>query len=498
MDLLRASQKVLLSAEERYQVWLVKSAERPHLLEKYDERDKEDVSEDSREPPISDGCDISGWRRSCVVQPRHCSQIRLNGPCILEALTVACNVGAGCTMLRRETQLPLTIPRNFFLRWELLRQRLLVQSQLYSTRRAARLLYQDLLEMDNEARVNPPLKHHGRRSYIPWFEKENVPVVILGCADDWTAIQSCTYANLLRRFDPPEEDLSDGIADDGCQEVLWRFSDTHGETMSLRTYDKYLRSVEGGLTDDSPLAIYDSQFGMEPLDPRSIILSEYNVPKCFDADLFELLDMNDDVHSGSLITERQGCEEKKQAANDVSEEESDFPNEHIFEESSLSDAARPPYRWILVGPARSGTGLHIDPVGTHAWVTLIEGCKRWVLFPSGTPADSIYMQTPQIPSVLWFCDYYDEVMNRNPDAVEVIQYPGETVYVPAGWPHLVLNLDLSVAITHNYATEYPSMSRLYRAVFESEPLVARRFYRSLQQDRPDLVEFVANHKPPMN
>lgn len=100
------------------------------------------------------------------------------------------------------------------------------------------------------------------------------------------------------------------------------------------------------------------------------------------------------------------------------------------------------------------------------------------------------MQDPQIPSIIWFRDYYQEAIQSVPGAVEVQQKPGETVYVPAGWPHLVLNLELSVAITHNYATEFPSMPRLFTAVQEAEPELADNFRYALQTHRPDLARLI--------
>ncbi|KAG0347558.1 hypothetical protein BG005_012011, partial [Podila minutissima] len=57
-----------------------------------------------------------------------------------------------------------------------------------------------------------------------------------------------------------------------------------------------------------------------------------------------------------------------------------------------------------------------------------------------------------LSSVEWYLDVYPFLA---PEArpIEVVQNPGQTIYVPTGWWHMVLNMDDTVAVTQNFADE---------------------------------------------
>jgi histone arginine demethylase JMJD6 len=162
--------------------------------------------------------------------------------------------------------------------------------------------------------------------------------------------------------------------------------------------------------DDSPLYVFDGTFGAHPV--LKSLLEDYKPPKCVGSDLFALL-----------------------------------------------GEQRPPFRWFALGPQRSGSNVHIDPLATSAWNTLIKGRKRWILFDPRTPKavvqgmryvvldnDAVHWFTEVLPRVkadVAALDTFDPPL----EIIEFVQHASETVFIPSGWWHAVLNLDDTMAVT---------------------------------------------------
>lgn len=108
----------------------------------------------------------------------------------------------------------------------------------------------------------------------------------------------------------------------------------------------------------------------------------------------------------------------------------------------------------MLGPPRSGTGLHIDPLGTSAWNALVFGRKHWVLFPPDTPKEALKPpRGADHEGITWFATVLPAARSASwphHPPIEFIQQPGETVFVPGGWHHAVLNIEQTIAITQNF------------------------------------------------
>jgi JmjC domain, hydroxylase len=165
----------------------------------------------------------------------------------------------------------------------------------------------------------------------------------------------------------------------------------------------------------------------------------------------------------------------------------------------------------MTGSPRTGSLLHVDPEHTSAWNALVVGRKWWVLIspdagkfdqPKGldchrnsnvnanacleVPADFDHTtaatgaaagggglhlgrgdsvggtetRTSQVTNIpFWFHNTFPQIVERNSRLAinkktiySFVQEEGETVFVPSGWQHAVLNLESSVAITHNFVS----------------------------------------------
>ena len=375
---------ILLTSDERYEIWELKSVERPHLttlpttaeetkeggevdkeeeeeleprdghgcsnsceekndIEKHDDGDSDDDSNDNDDGsqqneqmiprlPLIDGCDLPRWREN------HRRLVRTS-----TTKQGYLNVGSGCTMLRRESQMPSTVVESRYLqKWKDLK------SKLMTTTSSSSVVVR--ISSKNSKSLFPHHHHHhhghshSHSLHHPcWFEKDNVPVILdKDFTEHWKAYKTCTFQSLLKDYG----------------DHYWRFSDTHGYTMTLRTYNKYIHSIEG-LLDDAPLAVYDSQLHT---DDRKVLLEDYDVPSCFlsqqTGDLFTVVRRSSNGNNG-INNERNNVEnclvvENVQVEPNMSGDEIDDELDDDDTVDGDNENIRPPFRWILIGPERSG------------------------------------------------------------------------------------------------------------------------------------------------
>ena len=256
---------------------------------------------------------------------------------------------------------------------------------------------------------------------------------------EWPAVHRWSLDKLINDPDLAERGLKCGEDDDG-----------YTIRMKLRHFIEYLQHNK----DDSPLYIFDATFDEDKYAKR--LLKDYTVPDYFDEDLFGL----------------------------------------------IGESRRPPYRWFLVGPCRSGTTVHIDPLGTSAWNTLLFGIKRWVLFPPQVPKSIVKGRRLILPNeddeaIHYFTTILPRIKRKaaasggkgdyhNFECYEFTQYPGETVFVPHGWWHAVMNVTHTVGVTQNYCSRR-NFDEVWIQTRSGRKKMACSWLRRLQEHYPDLA-----------
>ncbi len=202
-----------LNADERFEIFIVKSAERPHLLSydplqelaQHDDLLIEEMEEKKNEllddgngdiAPLIDGCDLPGWRKENIVM-HHKYEYNdkpysktLNSE--IQSLQSLLNIGPSSTMFRRETQWP-NINKLLELSnrpWKEFKARLLQEP----AGSAIVVQYDDCCQLvkidektygsqkDNDYNCNT-----GRMvtRFAVEFEQRNIPAKIMGATEGW-------------------------------------------------------------------------------------------------------------------------------------------------------------------------------------------------------------------------------------------------------------------------------------------------------------------------
>ena len=250
---------------------------------------------------------------------------------------------------------------------------------------------------------------------------ENMPFLVNGLISHWPATKNWSMPRILHLYGGKL--FSCGNSTVNNSPII----------MTLDDYFLHCQSTSNSVSDcHSPLYIFDSTFE----EDCEALLTDYSMPSVFTNCLFA---------------------------------------------TCVPANFRPNYRWFLVGGTGSGSMLHVDPLHTSAWNALVTGKKRWVLiepplsnkaipcvdvlramsslipesFISSTNPYALFQACTDLSQQSAFLEEVgnDSIQFELPSGLRCLMFTqcaGQTVFVPHGWPHAVLNVELSVAITHNF------------------------------------------------
>lgn len=110
------------------------------------------------------------------------------------------------------------------------------------------------------------------------------------------------------------------------------------------------------------------------------------------------------------------------------------------------------FQWLFVGPAGSGTRMHVDPVGSLAWNAVLHGEKLFRILPPAAAPLLRDASTDAARRSGFYPEFHEPPLELDelPGARRISVRAGDVVFVPAGWPHSVQNITETVSITENF------------------------------------------------
>jgi Cupin-like domain len=273
---------------------------------------------------------------------------------------------------------------------------------------------------ENDTVVSVPANAMTTERFIKEFEQPNRPVLIQGAVKSWRAYTQWQDSSYLAEHTKQQTfRATSGVAPYPAQFTWSAYRDYCLRTPGVASTPRLL--------EEGPLYLFDRT----ALRPGSVLWQDF---------------MYDLPHT---------CPYWDPAARPAGHD--------LF--GLLGEGRRPDHTWLICGPQRSGSVFHLDPNGTHAWNAALAGRKRWIFYPPGVPPPGIHPSADgdevTLPLSLgeWIFQFWDAhvaCQGRGPPEerpVECTAQPGDVVFVPHGWWHLVVNLDdFNLAITHNYVS----------------------------------------------